>query len=67
MCRVRTTGHLHKPKLFNFKLDLMRLNDHKNGTPSEARMPWLVHVYVRCCKKRTTFLKIVISTFPAQK
>ena len=35
MCRVRTTGPLHKPKLFNVKLHLMRHTDHKNGTPSK--------------------------------
>ena len=34
---VRTTGPLHAPKLFDFKLCLMRHTDHKNGSPSEAR------------------------------
>ena len=42
MCRVRATGPLHEPKLFNFKLCLMRRTDHKNGTPSVARRPRLV-------------------------
>ena len=28
MCRVRTTGLLHEPELFNFKLCLMRQTDH---------------------------------------
>ena len=32
MCRVKTTGSLHAPKLFKDKLLLMRRNDHKNGT-----------------------------------
>ena len=45
MCRVRTTGPLHEPKLFNFKLCLMRRTDHKNGTPSVARRPRLVSLY----------------------
>ena len=40
--RVRTTDLLHAPKLFNFKLCLMRYSDLKNSTPSEARMPRLV-------------------------
>ena len=32
MCRVRTTGPLHLPKLSKVKLRLMRRTDHKNGT-----------------------------------
>ena len=48
MCRVRTTGPLHEPKLFNFKLCLMRPTDHKNGTLSVARRPRLVlYIQVR--------------------
>ena len=39
---VRTTGPLHEPKLFIFKLRLMRHTDHKNGTPSVAKRPRLV-------------------------
>ena len=39
---VRTTGPLHEPKHFNFKLRLMRHTDHKNGTPSVAKRPRLV-------------------------
>ena len=47
MCTVRTTGPLHKPKLFNFKLRSVRHTDHKNGAPSEARRPTLVlYVYI---------------------
>ena len=42
MCRDRKAGHLSKPKLFDVKLRLMRHTDHKNGTPSGARMPRLV-------------------------
>ena len=33
MCRVRTTGLLHAPKLFEVKLHLMRQTDDKSGTP----------------------------------
>ena len=42
MCRVRTIGPPHNPKLFDFKSCLMRRTDHKNGTLSLARRPWLV-------------------------
>ena len=37
---------MHKLKLLKVTLDLMRLNDHKNGTgtPSEARRPRLVDI-----------------------
>ena len=41
MCRVRTTGPLHAPKL----LCSMIWTVHQNGTPSEARRPRLVHIY----------------------
>ena len=39
---VRTTVPLDKPKIFNFKLRLIRWTDHKNGTPSVAKRPRLV-------------------------
>ena len=42
MYTVRTTGHLHKSKLFNFKLRSVRDTAHKNSTPSKARRPRLV-------------------------
>ena len=35
VCRVRTTGPLHAPKLFNVKLHLMRHTDQKNGARTE--------------------------------
>ena len=44
MFRDRTTGPFHEPKLFNFKLCLMRRTDHKNGTPSVARRPRLFYI-----------------------
>ena len=45
MCRVKTTGPIHKPKLFNFKLCLLRRTDHTNGTPNVARRSRLVSCY----------------------
>ena len=45
MYTVRTTGHLHKSKLFNFKLRSVRDTAHKNSTPSKARRPRLVQKY----------------------
>ena len=47
MCRVRTTGPLHAPKLFEVKLRLMRQTDQKNGTPSVAKRPRLVKYIMR--------------------
>ena len=42
MCRVRATGHLHKPQLFKVKLVLIRHTEHKDGTLSISRRPRIV-------------------------
>ena len=58
MYRDRTTGHLHKSKLFNFKLRSVRHTDHKNGASSEARGPRLV-LYITihtACKQQETIV-----------
>ena len=53
MCIVRTTGRLDKPKLFNFKLRLIRWTDHKNGAPSVARRPRLMGLMGQATKNCT--------------
>ena len=45
-CRVRRTGPLYEPTPFEVKLRLMRQTDHKNGTPSVARRPRLIYIYI---------------------